>query len=67
MQRESMAFDVDEIESEANGTNPRLRINVWNCVRSNTGDINDPTQNIFRVAPQGDEGPVHHNMYGGKS
>jgi electron-transferring-flavoprotein dehydrogenase len=53
---------VYEIERDADGTNPRLRINAQNCVHCKTCDIKDPTQNIVWVAPQGGEGPVYTNM-----
>jgi ferredoxin-like protein FixX len=54
--------DVYEIEREADGTNPRVRINSRNYVHCKTCDIKDPTQNIVWVAPQGGEGPVYLNM-----
>ncbi len=53
---------VYEIEREADGSNPRLRINAQNCVHCKTCDIKDPTQNIVWAAPQGGEGPVYPNM-----
>ncbi len=40
----------------------RLQINAQNCVHCKTCDINDPTQNIVWVAPQGGEGPVYNGM-----
>jgi electron-transferring-flavoprotein dehydrogenase len=53
---------VYEIERDADGSNPRLRINAQNCIHCKTCDIKDPTQNIVWVAPQGGEGPVYPNM-----
>jgi electron-transferring-flavoprotein dehydrogenase len=53
---------VYEIERDAHGETPRLRINAQNCVHCKTCGIKDPSQNIVWVAPQGGEGPVYPNM-----
>ena len=53
---------VYEIERDADGGNPRLRINAQNCVHCKTCDIKDPTQNIHWVVPEGGGGPNYPNM-----
>ena len=53
---------VYEIVRDADGGNPRLRINAQNCVHCKTCDIKDPTQNIVWVAPEGGGGPSYPNM-----
>jgi electron-transferring-flavoprotein dehydrogenase len=47
---------------EAEGSGPRLQINAQNCVHCKTCDINDPTQNIVWVTPEGGGGPNYTNM-----
>lgn len=41
---------------------PKLQINAQNCVHCKTCDINDPTQNINWVTPEGGGGPNYPNM-----
>jgi electron-transferring-flavoprotein dehydrogenase len=53
---------VYEIERDADGANPRLRINAQNCVHCKTCDIKDPGQNINWVVPEGGGGPNYPNM-----
>ncbi len=53
---------VYEIERDANGANPMLRINAQNCVHCKTCDIKDPGQNINWVVPEGGGGPNYPNM-----
>ena len=52
---------VYEVERDADGTNPRLRINAQNCIHCKTCDIKDPQQNIDWLPPQGGEGPNYPN------
>ena len=40
----------------------RLQINAQNCVHCKTCDIEDPTQNIVWVTPEGGGGPNYPNM-----
>ncbi len=53
---------VYEIVREDDGSNPRLQINAQNCVHCKTCDINDPSQNITWVTPEGGGGPNYPNM-----
>ncbi|WP_417517334.1 electron transfer flavoprotein-ubiquinone oxidoreductase [Minwuia sp.] len=53
---------VYEIVRDDDGSNPRLQINAQNCVHCKTCDINDPTQNIVWVTPEGGGGPNYPNM-----
>ena len=53
---------VYEIMRDDNGANPRLQINAQNCVHCKTCDIQDPTQNIVWVTPEGGGGPNYPNM-----
>ena len=52
---------VYEVERDADGANPRLRINAQNCIHCKTCDIKDPQQNIDWLPPQGGEGPNYPN------
>ena len=52
---------VYEVERDADGANPRLRINAQNCIHCKCCDIKDPTQNIDWLPPQGGEGPNYPN------
>ena len=54
---------VYEILRDDDGSNPRLQINAQNCVHCKTCDIEDPTQNIVWVVPEGGGGPNYPNMY----
>ena len=53
---------VYEVLRDADGSNPRFRINFQNCVHCKTCDIKDPLQNINWVTPQGGDGPNYPNM-----
>ena len=52
---------VYEIVVEESGE-PRFQINAQNCVHCKTCDINDPTQNINWVPPEGGGGPNYAGM-----
>jgi electron-transferring-flavoprotein dehydrogenase len=47
---------------EAADGGQRLQINAQNCVNCKTCDINDPTQNINGVVPEGGGGPKYPYM-----
>ena len=51
---------VYEIVRDAAG--PRLQINAQNCVHCKTCAIQDPTQNLVWVTPEGGGGPNYPNM-----
>ena len=53
---------VYEVLRDADGSNPRFRINFQNCVHCKTCDIKDPSENITWMTPQGGDGPNYPNM-----
>jgi electron-transferring-flavoprotein dehydrogenase len=49
--------DVYEIETDADGRRPRLKLNPANCLHCKTCDVKDPFDNITWTGPEGGEGP----------